>query len=80
MASESSPMNGIVLPRMPIFDCTSIAYLPYIRNPESTQRILRIDLKGDNEEIAISNTKGTWILHVTCVVNSCQGKVAGILY
>ena len=25
-----------------------------------------------------SKTKGTWNPHVTCVVNSCQGKDAGV--
>ena len=61
-----------------------IVRLPYVRIPESTWKILRTQLEWKwsslmKKSTASLKTKGTWIPHSTCTVNSCQGKDAGVL-
>ena len=57
----------------------------YVHNPVSTRKINRLDVIKEmvvlenSPEIADSKSKGkNWHTHATYVINSCQGKFAGV--
>ena len=77
------------------FDCRAWPYIyVYIHNPERTQKMLwtpcgrlgkpaidTLESSMMKKMATDSKAKGKkWDLHMACLVNSCQGKNAGVLF